>query len=408
MSRILIAVPRHPWPPRRGDQARALQMATLLAGDHDVVLLAPEAGPRAPAPPGDLPFRLVLYARASWRAAFGGILRALFIGLPLQSGLFHNRALAAALRREARGADLGILQLVRLAAHLGDLGDTPVVVDLIDSLALSTRRRAALDRPWLRPALAAEARRLARWEGRLARRADATLVVSDRDRRAMVEGLPAEVAARVQVVPLAVEVPAPAGSAVADRPPTLALTGNLGYFPTREGLAWFLARVWPALRASRPDLRWIVAGARPGRGVARALSRAGAELIEAPPDLAAVLGRATIALAPMRAGAGQPMKVLEAWAAGVPVVATPWAAAGTTGRPGEDLLVAESPEEWLAALGRLLDHPELGRRLAASAGRRLAADYSRAAVGARLAAVVAAAVEGGEGGRSPRETIGTR
>jgi hypothetical protein len=56
----------------------------------------------------------------------------------------------------------------------------------------------------------------------------------------------------------------------------------------------------------------------------------------------------------------------------VPVVASPWAAAGVGGRSGEDLLVAETPGEWVEAILHLLEAPETRRRLAAAGYARLA------------------------------------
>ncbi len=147
---------------------------------------------------------------------------------------------------------------------------------------------------------------------------------------------------------------------------------------------WFLREVWPGLRAVRPDLRLVLAGSRLPELVARAGAEAGAEIRPAPADLGAEIAGATASLAPMRCGAGQPLKVMEAWSAGVPVVATPWTALGTTGRPGEDLLVASGVEEWRRAVLALLDDPALGARLAAAGRRRLVADYAPAAVAAAL------------------------
>lgn len=371
---------------------RSLQVAELLALDHKVTLLVPGApGPGPPAAPAALPFRLETYRRSSPVEAATGVGRALLRGLPLQSGLFRNRDLKERLRRLAPASDLAILQLVRLARHLPDLGATPLVVDLVDSLALSTERRSRLDRRVLRPALRWEAGLLARWEVRLVCEASAAMVVSGRDREAIARDLPDEAAARLHVVPLAVPAPESARRVHRSGPPLLVITGNLGYFPTAEGLLWFLAEVWPRLRALHPELELLAAGERAGARLRRALAEAGARLEESPSDLRPVLGRATVALAPMRGGAGQPMKILEAWAEGVPVVATPWAAAGTTGRPGEDLLVADDPDGWRGAIERLIGDAGLRDRIAASARRRLAADYSRHSVGRRLEVIVAAA-----------------
>ena len=168
------------------------------------------------------------------------------------------------------------------------------------------------------------------------------------------------------------------------------MTGNLGYFVNADAIRWWLAEVWPVLRRVRPGLRVVVAGDRPSAGLRKALAEAGVTLIESPRDLRAILARATLSLAPMRCGAGVPIKVLEAWSVGVPVVATPWAVAGTCGRQGEDFrIVGQHPIEWVQAILSLLDDPAERRRLAENGRRRLASDYSRGEVRRQLFETIA-------------------
>jgi glycosyltransferase involved in cell wall biosynthesis len=377
--RILIAVSRYPWPARRGDQLRALQVAGLLAEEHtgveSVTLLTP-APPAGESPPADLPFAHRTY-RPSRTAAVAGLARSFASGLPLQAGLFRQPELAARLAELAPAADLAVLQLVRLAPHADDLGDTPFVVDLIDSLALNFERRARYDAAWKRPALALEARRLLAAERRLVERSAGAFLVSERDRAWLAERLSPEAAAKLSVVPLQVEVgeeaPAPP-----DSPARLVFTGNLGYFVNTDAITHWLAHAWPAVRAAHPELRLTVAGARPTPKVRRAVAAApGAELVDTPPDLAPHLRGAIAALAPMRAGSGVPVKVLEAWAAGVPVIATPWAAAGAAGGAGMDLLVAETAEEWVGAVGRVLEDEGLRRRLEVAGRGKVEKEHGR-------------------------------
>ncbi len=422
---ILLVTARYPWPPRRGDQLRAGQMLELLAPEHRVTLLTPRPPAGAPPPPPGA--EVVTYRPGGAADAARGMARAAGGGLPLQSGLFFAADLRRQLRRLAPHADLAVLQLVRLAVHRGDLAGTPLLVDLIDDLALNFARRAELDRRWLRPALALEARLLDRAQRRLARPAAGLLLVCERDRQALLRRLPAALAARVSTAGLAVEperrgagalpgeaLAGGAGSAAGSAggggggggsaggvtggagPPRLVFTGNLGYFVNADAISWWLREVWPALAARRPDLRLTVAGDRPVRAVRRAVAAAAGPpgavtLVESAPDLRSVLAGAAVALAPMRCGSGVPVKVLEAWSAGVPVVASPWAAAGTTGRPAEDLLVADSPRQWVETVADLLEDPAAQRRLALGGRRRLAADYSRRAVKRQLLAAVAAA-----------------
>jgi polysaccharide biosynthesis protein PslH len=399
--KILLATSRYPWPARRGDQIRAVQQLDFLAGEHDVTLLTPEPGPDLPPLPaaGSVPYRIVTYRQHRGPGFAVGFGRALLRNLPLQTGLFYQPDLGRKLRELAPEADLGILQLVRLAVHLDDFGDTPLLVDLIDSLSLNFSLRAEVDRPWLRPALKLEARLLALAERRLAERAERLIVVCERDRQALVNRLPPELQPRVAVVRLAlrerrVEPPHPAEWPWPEdqQGPVLALTGNLGYFVNVDAVTWWLREAWPQLHRYHPGVRVVVAGDRPSAAVRRAIAGAGPDvrLVESPRDLRSILARSTLALAPMRCGSGVPIKVLEAWAVGVPVLASAWAVAGTSGRQGEDFrMVSQHPVEWVRAVLELLADPDECRRLTGNGRRRLASDYSREVVRQQLLGVVA-------------------
>lgn len=384
--KVLVVAARHPWPPRRGDQMRALQTCELLSDAHRVTLLVPE-GDREPPP--DLPYEVEGYA-VRRAAGLWGVARSTLSGMPLQSGLFRQPDLARRLRELAPRADLVVLQLVRLAAHADDLGDTPFVVDLIDSLALNFERRAQFDRPWRRPLLRFEARRLLAWEERLVTRSAATLLVCQRDRNWLAERLPPASAAKLAVVPLwlpAADRP-PAARRTPDAAQRICFTGNLGYFPNADAAVHLARDLWPAVRAAHPRLTLTLAGARPPRRVRRLGALPGVELHDTPPDLAPILAGASATVAPLRAGSGVPVKVLEGWAVGVPVIASPWAAAGASGNPGRDLLVAETAEQWCEAVGRLLRDRALGDRLADAGRTRLRRTHARGAVARSLDGVL--------------------
>lgn len=391
--RILLATSRYPWPPRRGDQIRAVQMLDFLSGEHEVTLLTPEPGPGQPAPPRDAPCRIEHYRPGGVLAMPQGLARAALKTLPLQSGLFHQADLGRRLRELAPKADLGILQLVRLGLHVKDFGDTPLLVDLIDSLSLNFSLRADVDKVWLRPLLKVEARLLAIAERRLAEHAAGMIVVCERDRQALLNRFPPDLAAKVSVVRLSVrerkvepvideERLRPEGDTTS---PVLVMTGNLGYFVNVDAVSWWLREVWPHLRRLRPDIRVVVAGDRPASAVRKAVAEAGVRLIESPRDLRSIISQATLSLAPMRCGSGVPIKVLEAWAVGVPVVASPWAVAGTSGRQGEDFrLVGQHPIEWVQTILELIEDPAARQYLIDNGRRRLASDYSRQTVARQL------------------------
>jgi glycosyltransferase involved in cell wall biosynthesis len=393
--RILVVAGRHPFPPRRGDELRAIQCAASLASRHQVTLLVPEA-PFAGTIPLDLPFRVETCSRRRLPLP-AALLAALSDGLPLQNAFFSYPALARRLAELRPGMDLVVLQLVRLAAVLPAAEGTPLIADLVDSVSLNFRSRARRDRVWLAPLLAAEARRVARCEQRLLDRANQGLVVCDRDRLELERRLPPALSERLKTVPIAVSGYAvgSAESAAVDARDgnTLVFSGNFGYFVNRDALRWFLNRVWPGLRRERPGLRLVCAGSRAPKALRRELRRAGAELLDDPPELRAVLASATIALAPLQCGSGVPIKVLEAWSAGTPVVASRWGAAGVDGDGA--LEIADTPAEWIEVLGRLLDSPERRATLVTAARRRLSRRYSPEAVRKGFLESVDLAIDGG-------------
>ncbi len=212
-------------------------------------------------------------------------------------------------------------------------------------------------------------------ERRLVGSAAASWLVSERDRSWLSERM-GDRPARLAVVPIAVEPHLAAPRPGPSRPPVACLTGNLGYFPTREGAEWLLREVWPRVVARGVEVELRLAGARPSRSLARAVARAGGRLDGDPPSLDRVLAESSLALVPLRAGSGVPIKLLEAWAAAVPAIATPWAAAGAGGVDGEDHLAAEDAEAWAGAIARLATDAELGARLAAGGRRRLLTGFS--------------------------------
>ncbi|MEO7794359.1 MAG: glycosyltransferase, partial [Thermoanaerobaculia bacterium] len=308
--KILLVSTAWPWPTRKGYQVRLLQVASALARWHEVTLLVPEAQPGAPSHPSGLAIETYRRSRAASPAGVG----AAFLGRrALQSGLFTSADLRRRLRELAPRFDRVVLQLVRFAGVTEELGGTPWVVDLVDSLSLNLQRRAALDRVWLRPLLLFEARRLAHDEHRMIAASSAALLVSERDRLHLSATLPPELAAKLAVVPLALPE-APTGLAPravrAAGEAELAITGNLGYFPTVRGVRWFLDQVWPEVARKYPRARLLVAGARPPRALARRVRALGGRVVANPADLAALLADSDVALAPLLAGSGTPIKLL--------------------------------------------------------------------------------------------------
>ncbi|MCS7181520.1 MAG: glycosyltransferase family 4 protein [Thermoanaerobaculum sp.] len=343
-------------------------------------------------PPGHQPAEIPAHLRQAYvevrtRSIFRNLLTRPL--QPLQVSLHREPALARVMARELEqfAPQVVVLMLSRLGWLLPQLAEIPTVVDFVDSLALNMRQRARFD-PFLAPLWRWESARMASWERWVAGCATVGTVVAERDRQAVMGGRE-DLAPKLQVVPFGIPVP---DTFSPSRPPqpTLLTTGNLGYFPTVQGIGWFARQVWPRLRRRFPALRWIVAGSRPSRRIRR-LVRWGVELIPEPESFAPLWRQASVAVAPIFAGSGTPIKVLEAMAAGVPVVTTPAAAQGLDGIPSQALAQAANAEQWVELIAALLEHPRQAEEQAAVAFAWVRSKHHLPRVGSAFQEVLGAA-----------------
>lgn len=382
--KILIVSARPPWPPWRGDQLRLVQWLEALAPHHETRLLAPPSPPGAPSPPPSV--ESLAWKDEPWLQTLSRLGGDLLQGRPAQVALHASEQLSDRLAGIAPDHDRVVL-LVRLAPLVESLPGVPGIVDLVDALSVGFSRRARVAPVWQRPFWSLEARRLARMESRVLRQCHRAVVVSSRDRKILERRAPGS-ASSLRVVPVAFpgdtrklpELDRP------DREEAIAFTGNLGYWVNEDAVVWWGRKVWPRLRNRRPELEWRVAGTRPSRSLQRFLRRREIRLVESPEDLRGELARSRVAIAPLRGGAGQPLKAMDAWAAGVPIVVSPWTAEGLGASDG--VRVAASPEEWIESLEELLDSRDLRSRLAREGRRRLRTELSTRRVYGELRAVV--------------------
>jgi glycosyltransferase involved in cell wall biosynthesis len=129
------------------------------------------------------------------------------------------------------------------------------------------------------------------------------------------------------------------------------------YAPNVEAALWFLGQVWPRIRKVRPAAQFWLVGRDPVPSLKSRHGRDGIVVTGTVDEPADWLARATVCVAPIRAAAGLQNKLLEALAMGKAMVATPEANEGIRARSEQDLVIAETPEAFAAAILKLLAEP---------------------------------------------------
>lgn len=205
---------------------------------------------------------------------------------------------------------------------------------------------------------------------------------------------------RVEAIANAVIVPRRAPSCDDGR--TLLFVGSFGYEPNVDAALWFARRVMPILRARWFAVRLVVAGANPPAAVRRLGRHPDIKVLGFVDDLSRLYRRATLAIAPMLAGGGTRIKVLEAAAHGIASVVSEEAAQGLFTRREPWGFIASTPTQFADACMQGLGLAEVRRRRAQAGRRAVDARFSRSGLIRRLANVFHDCIVASGEGEGPR------
>ena len=365
---MLLLAPEAPLPARSGLPLRIVNLARALAEEVELEIAA-LADPPAPAAaerfavthlPGEWD-RRVAVARAAWE--------------PWPVAQMRSRAIA----RYVQEARWDVLQTHSLPMTRYVPASRPSVFDTHDTMTSVTRMMANADsRAAIRPLWRYEALKTRRFESRAARRATAVTVPTDADAE-LFERLGAR---RIVIVPNGVDLDAnphrlPASGA------EVVLVGYFAWRPNVEAALELSDEIFPRLRTRVPaaQLTLVGAGAPPGL---QARAGPAIRLTGGVESVLFYLRRARVTVIPLRAGGGSRLKVLEALAAGIPIVATPFAVTGIAVRDGVHALLGESAADLAALAARVIEDDDLAESLSRSGRELVQQRYGWATVAAPL------------------------
>lgn len=395
--RLLFLCQTLPYPPDGGVWIRTYHVLRLLAREFDVTMLCFERMGTASGRDDDSVEQSLAHLRSLARVECFPIpqarsrvrylrdhLMSVATRRPYTTYLYDSAAFERRLREVVReGFDVAhVDSLVDLARFLPLLGTIPAVCVHHNVESVLLARRATIVGGWRSRYLALQASLMAREERRWGPRVALNVMVSDEDARILGEVAPG---CRTATVPNGVDLEEFTPGPGADR--GCVFVGGTSWFPNLDALDHWCDDILPRLRALRPDVdagTWVGQASEAERAHYRA--RAGVTLTGYVDDVRPYMRDAAVFVVPLRAGGGTRLKILNAWAMGKAMVSTSVGCEGLDARDGENLLIADTPEAFAAAVDRLLGDPALRARLGA-AGRRTAEQvYGWDVIGARMAA----------------------
>jgi len=375
--RLLFLTSRLPYPPDRGDRFRVFNFLKRLSAEHEITLVSFVEGGRDRLHKA----RLSEYCAAVHTVRQTRIQSILAVALnswravPLQALYYRSGAMRRWVREIASTErfDAVYIHLFRMAQYADLFPDAYRIADLTDAISQEIERSLPYRQRLSRALYRIEQGRIERYERFVAKSSDEAWLVSERDRRVIARASPE---ANLIVIPNGVDADQfrPLSTVPDNR--ALLFVGNMSVLHNIDAVLYFVRSILPKVQWHLPDVRLTVVGADPVRTI-RALDEQPTVTVTGyVDDLNAVLNEAAVFVAPLRFAAGVQTKVIEAMAAGRPVVTTSVVNEGIRGVHGRDLLVADDADLFAEHVVALIRDSERRRKLGAAA-RRFAVERFR-------------------------------
>ncbi len=395
--KILFLSTWYPCPPDNGSKLRVYHLLRTLAERHQVTLLSfafATARPEEAGPLGEWGIEVQAVPINPFEANRAGALRTFLSPRPMASRPIPamRDLVARTLRAEAYDVVIASTEMMAEYALMAP-GDTPKILEEHNAMTRWARERYEGTSGAVQRARCWVSWQKGRWyERRSFPRFDLVTLVSQQDRQATLEVIGAG-GPRVEVVPNGVDCAHNRPGLAQPRPASLVFNGSLTYSANYDAMRWFLAEVYPRIRAQVPGVSLTITGSAQDVDLAGLALDDTVHLTGFVEDVRIPVAQASVAVAPIRQGGGTRLKILEALALGTPVIATAKGAEGLDAMDGRHLMIADTPGLFAERTVQLLQDRALRDRLTANGRVWVEEHYDWRAIGQPFVSLVEEAAQ---------------
>ena len=362
--KILVVLPRFPYPLEKGDKLRAYHQIVELSRRHEIHLFAVSHDKvtleqRAALEPYCKSISVVTPTRFT---AWFNTARNYFRSKSLQMGYWDSARARCTVKDLAKKIQPDVVynQMVRTVPLVARLPYRKVM-DFQDALSMNTERRMERSHGLWRSILHYEFKMLRSTEYNAFKIFDALTIISETD----ADAIPHKRNGDIHIVRNGVDFDYFVPQSLS-KDNDIVFCGNMQYAPNIDAARYLVNDIMPLVWEKRPEARLVLAGATPTAAVRR-LAGPRVEVTGSVPDIRPYYSNSRLFIAPMRLGSGLQNKLLEAMAMGVPCVTTPIANEALGATPGTHILVGSSPQELASHILSLLADPAQAQSLSAAA-----------------------------------------
>lgn len=386
-----------PYPLNSGKRIRTFNLLVPLADRHEITFVCRRhegSDSRSLEPFGirtvvvDHPIR-----RKSGAFFYAALLRNLFSQYPYSVASHRSPVLTETIENLHREKpfDLVHCEWTPYAVNMGGLWRASSVVDAHNVESLIWERNWAVETQPIRKAFVRlQWQRMIEFEKHFLRRFSRVIAVSEPDRKAMAQWVDP---GKIDIVDNGVDTRYFTPSGLQQKPCSMIFTGSLDWRPNVDAMLFFLEEIWPLIRAAHPEASIAIVGRNPMAALKKKASgMPGVTLAGTVDDVRPYIEAAQVYIVPLRVGGGSRLKILEAMAMEKAVVSTAVGAEGLEVQAGENILTADTPAEFAAAVTSLFEDAGLRERLGAAGRKLVTARYEWRSLSAKLGKVWQAAV----------------
>jgi sugar transferase (PEP-CTERM/EpsH1 system associated) len=353
--KILIILSRVPYPLEKGDKLRAFNQIKELSKKNQIILMALNDGKLDERALDELKKYCIAISILPLpkKQVIFNLVRTFFSSLPLQVGYFYFRRAQEKVDElvAKHKPDHIYCQLIRTSEYAKKHVNIPKTLDYMDVFSKGIERRKQTDSFYMKPLLAMEYRRLLRYEKNIFSSFNHKTIISAQDR----ELIPHPDRQQIQVVPNGVDTDY--FKPVARKKEfEILFNGNMNYPPNVESAEFLVDKIMPYVWSKMPQVRVLISGASPTARV-KDLETDHVIVSGWVDDVRDNYARSRILVAPMQISIGLQNKLLEAMAMQLPCVTSPLANNALHARHNEEIMVAETPEQYARYIIELLQNP---------------------------------------------------